>query len=59
MQVHKETIDKIPGAVPGRDNVNIEVYGMEGLPPDAFVDFFEIVNGNNLLLIFVKYLFLP
>jgi len=42
MQVHKETIDKIPGAVPGRDNVNIEVYGMEGLPPDAFVDFFEI-----------------
>ncbi|CAK5108111.1 unnamed protein product [Meloidogyne enterolobii] len=35
MQVHKETIDKIPGAVPGRDNVNIEVYGMEGLPPDA------------------------
>jgi len=41
MQVHKETIDKIPGAVPGRDNVNIEVYGMEGLPPDAFVDFFK------------------
>jgi len=35
MQVHKETIDKIPGAVPGRDNVNIEVYGMEGVPMDA------------------------
>jgi hypothetical protein len=35
MQVHKETIDKIPGAVPGRDNVNVEVYGMEGIPPDA------------------------
>jgi len=35
MQVHKETIDKIPCAVPGRDNVNIEVYGMEGVPIDA------------------------
>lgn len=34
MQVHKETIDKIPGALPGRDNVNIEVYGMEGIPAD-------------------------
>ncbi|KAI3407605.1 hypothetical protein GPALN_015045 [Globodera pallida] len=35
MQVHKESIDKIPGALPGRDNVNIEVYGMEGLPPES------------------------
>uniref|UniRef100_A0A915CNS5 BED-type domain-containing protein n=1 Tax=Ditylenchus dipsaci TaxID=166011 RepID=A0A915CNS5_9BILA len=34
MQVHKETIDKIPAAVPGRDSVEIEVYGMEGIPPD-------------------------
>jgi hypothetical protein len=34
MQVHKETIDKIPGALPGRDSVNVEVYGMEGIPPD-------------------------
>src|SRR5687767_5514360 len=32
MQVHKETIDKIPGALPGRDSVNVEVYGMEGIP---------------------------
>lgn len=32
MQVHKETIDKIPGAVPGRDSVDVEVYGMEGIP---------------------------
>lgn len=30
MQVHKETIDKIPGAIPGRDGIDIEVYGMEG-----------------------------
>ncbi|KAI1733175.1 BUB3-interacting and GLEBS motif-containing protein [Ditylenchus destructor] len=34
MQVHKETIDKIPAALPGRDSVEIEVYGMEGIPPE-------------------------
>lgn len=32
MQVHKETIDKIPGAVQGRDSIDVEVYGMEGIP---------------------------
>uniref|UniRef100_A0A914UWE1 C2H2-type domain-containing protein n=2 Tax=Plectus sambesii TaxID=2011161 RepID=A0A914UWE1_9BILA len=35
MQVHKETIDKIPAALPGRDSLDIEVYGMEGIPADA------------------------
>ncbi|VDD87700.1 unnamed protein product [Enterobius vermicularis] len=35
MQVHKETIDKIPAALPGRDSVEVEVYGMEGIPEDA------------------------
>ncbi|KHJ97873.1 hypothetical protein OESDEN_02145 [Oesophagostomum dentatum] len=33
MQVHKETIDKIPGAVPGRDSAQMEIYGMQGIPP--------------------------
>ena len=32
MQVHKETIDKIPGALPGRDSTDIEIFGMEGIP---------------------------
>jgi DNA-directed RNA polymerase subunit RPC12/RpoP len=32
MQVHKETIDKIPAAIPGRDSTDVEVYGMEGIP---------------------------
>jgi len=35
MQVHKETIDNIPAALPGRDSIEIEVYGMEGIPDDA------------------------
>jgi hypothetical protein len=34
--VHKETIDKIPGALPGRDSVNVEVYGMEGIPANMY-----------------------
>uniref|UniRef100_A0A7E4ZZ15 C2H2-type domain-containing protein n=1 Tax=Panagrellus redivivus TaxID=6233 RepID=A0A7E4ZZ15_PANRE len=32
MQVHKETIEKIPAAIPGRDSIDVEVYGMEGIP---------------------------
>lgn len=30
MQVHKETIDKVPNSLPNRSNVDIEIYGMEG-----------------------------
>ena len=29
-QVHKETIDKVPNALPNRNNIEIEIYGMEG-----------------------------
>jgi len=36
MQVHKETIDKVPAALPGRDSIEIEVFGMQGIPDDAF-----------------------
>jgi len=31
-QVHKETIDKVPNAIPGRTNIELEIYGMEGIP---------------------------
>ncbi|XP_043234623.1 BUB3-interacting and GLEBS motif-containing protein ZNF207-like [Amphibalanus amphitrite] len=34
MQVHKETVDKVPNAVPSRNNIEIEIYGMEGIPED-------------------------
>ncbi|CAP26304.2 Protein CBG06068 [Caenorhabditis briggsae] len=36
MQVHKETIDKIPAAVHGRDNIHVEIYGMQGIPAGAY-----------------------
>jgi len=32
MQVHKETIDKVPNSLPNRGNIEIEIYGMEGIP---------------------------
>jgi len=34
-QVHKESISKVPNAKPGRDSIQFEIYGMEGIPPDS------------------------
>ncbi|GAU97798.1 hypothetical protein RvY_09032 [Ramazzottius varieornatus] len=34
MQVHKDTLDKVPNAVAGRTNIDMEIYGMEGIPPE-------------------------
>lgn len=34
LQVHKEKIDKVPNALPGRQNTEIEIYGMEGIPEE-------------------------
>ena len=31
-KVHKENIDAVPNAAAGRDNIEIEIYGMEGIP---------------------------
>lgn len=30
--MHKETIDKVPNALSHRSNIEIEIYGMEGIP---------------------------
>ncbi|CAM9401928.1 BUB3-interacting and GLEBS motif-containing protein ZNF207 isoform X1 [Lampetra fluviatilis] len=32
MQVHKETVDAVPNAIPGRTDIELEIYGMEGIP---------------------------
>ncbi|CAG0916732.1 unnamed protein product [Notodromas monacha] len=34
MQVHKETVDKVPNSIPSRSSVEIEIYGMEGIPDE-------------------------
>ena len=38
MQVHKETIDKVPNSIPTRGNIEIEIYGMEGIPDQDLKD---------------------
>ncbi|ELU03228.1 hypothetical protein CAPTEDRAFT_162061 [Capitella teleta] len=34
MQVHKEKVEKVPNSVPGRHSIEIEIYGMEGIPEE-------------------------
>uniref|UniRef100_A0A5B7BJQ9 BED-type domain-containing protein n=1 Tax=Davidia involucrata TaxID=16924 RepID=A0A5B7BJQ9_DAVIN len=34
LQVHKETVSKVPNAKPERESTEIEIYGMQGIPPD-------------------------
>lgn len=47
MQVHKEAIDKVPNSVPNRSNIEIEIYGMEGIPPQDIRDHEKQKNGNK------------
>ncbi|KAL7131348.1 hypothetical protein ABFS83_13G191400 [Erythranthe nasuta] len=35
LQVHKEQVAKVPNAKPGRESTEIEIYGMQGIPPDV------------------------
>ncbi|XP_031499914.1 protein SUPPRESSOR OF FRI 4 isoform X2 [Nymphaea colorata] len=35
LQVHKETVTKVPNAKPGRESTEIEIYGMQGIPADV------------------------
>lgn len=47
MQVHKEAIDKVPNSLPNRSNIEIEIYGMEGIPPADLRDHEKNKNGNK------------
>ena len=33
-QVHKETVSTVPNAIPGRDSIEVEIFGMEGIPEE-------------------------
>ena len=37
MQVHKETVTSVPNSLPHRNNSEIEIYGLEGIPPEDLV----------------------
>lgn len=47
MQVHKEQIDKVPNSLPNRSNIEIEIYGMEGIPADDLKNHERQKNGNK------------
>ncbi|XP_038980452.1 protein SUPPRESSOR OF FRI 4-like isoform X1 [Phoenix dactylifera] len=34
LQVHKETVTKVPNAKPDRESTDIEIFGMQGIPPE-------------------------
>ncbi|KAG0492757.1 hypothetical protein HPP92_005894 [Vanilla planifolia] len=35
LQVHKENVTKVPNAKSGRDSIEIEIFGMQGIPPEV------------------------
>uniref|UniRef100_T1J5M8 C2H2-type domain-containing protein n=1 Tax=Strigamia maritima TaxID=126957 RepID=T1J5M8_STRMM len=47
MQVHKETIDKVPNALPNRNNIDIEIYGMEGIPDEDLKEHERLKQGGE------------
>ncbi|RNA32300.1 BUB3-interacting and GLEBS motif-containing ZNF207-like protein [Brachionus plicatilis] len=38
MQVHKESIDRVPNAIKGRDDITLEICGMENIPEEDLVE---------------------
>jgi hypothetical protein len=47
MQVHKEQIDKVPNSLPNRSNIEIEIYGMEGIPAEDLKNHERQKSGNK------------
>jgi hypothetical protein len=47
MQVHKEAIDKVPNSLPNRSNIEIEIYGMEGIPAQDLKDHERQKSGGG------------
>lgn len=46
-KVHKEAIDKVPNSLPNRSNIEIEIYGMEGIPPNDAKEHERLRNGGR------------
>ncbi|KAL1537546.1 protein SUPPRESSOR OF FRI 4-like isoform X1 [Salvia divinorum] len=47
LQVHKEQVTKVPNAKPGRETTEIEIYGMQGIPPDALASHYGEEDEEN------------
>lgn len=38
MQVHKENIERVPNSVKGRDNISLEICGMDNIPEEDLIE---------------------
>ncbi|XP_065853609.1 protein SUPPRESSOR OF FRI 4 isoform X2 [Euphorbia lathyris] len=47
LQVHKESVTKVPNAKPGRESTDIEIYGMQGIPPDILAAHYGEEDEDN------------
>ena len=47
-QVHKNPVTKVPNAISGRDNIEIEIFGMEGIPEKDRIEH-ERIKGESSL----------
>lgn len=47
IQVHKETLDKIPEALPNRNSVDIDIYGMQGIPEEDVREHERLKRGDE------------
>ena len=45
--MHKETIDKVPNSLPNRSDIEIEIYGMEGIPEDDLLEHERLKTGKT------------
>lgn len=45
--MHKETIDKVPNALSHRSNIEIEIYGMEGIPEEDLKEHDKLKSGSK------------
>lgn len=58
LKVHKETIDKVPNSIPGRTSVEIEIYGIEGIP-EADMKAHEKQKNAKCMFIFIMWCYVP
>lgn len=47
VQVHKETLDKIPEALPNRNSVDIDIYGTQGIPEEDVREHERLKRGDD------------
>ncbi len=46
-QVHKEDVREVPNSLPGRESVEIEIFGMAGIPPKDLAEYHRRKNGPS------------